>query len=78
MQGRYFDMNKKNCREAFDIYKQFITRVDKVDQFFKIAEVFEWFCQAGVNIKKFPISTIPASLIIFPLINPNDVQSKTW
>lgn len=32
-------MNKKQCREALDIYKKFIDRTDKVTQYLKIAEV---------------------------------------
>jgi len=38
--GQYFDMNKKNCRESFEIYKNFLSRVDKVGNFFKVAEVW--------------------------------------
>lgn len=58
MLGRYFDMNKKNCREAFEIYKQFVTRVDKVDQFFKIAE------SIGVDRGDIPdLAKAPASLL---------------
>jgi hypothetical protein len=36
---KYFDMNKKQCREALDMYKKFIDRTDKVSQYLKIAEV---------------------------------------
>jgi hypothetical protein len=36
---KYFTMNKKQCREALDIYKKFIDRTDKVAQYLKIAEV---------------------------------------
>ncbi len=32
-------MNKKQCREALDMYKKFIDRTDKVSQYLKIAEV---------------------------------------
>lgn len=36
---KYFDLNKKQCREGLDIYKKFLERTDKVSQFLKIAEV---------------------------------------
>jgi hypothetical protein len=36
---KYFDMNKKQCREALDIYKKFLERTDKVSSFLKVAEV---------------------------------------
>ncbi|CAF3562657.1 unnamed protein product [Adineta steineri] len=35
---QYFNMNKKQCREALDIYKKFIDSTDKVSQYLKIAE----------------------------------------
>ena len=31
-------MNKKNCKDALDIYKKFITRMDRVSDFMKVAE----------------------------------------
>ena len=34
-------MNKKNCHEAFDIYKMFISQTTKVSEFLKVAEVFQ-------------------------------------
>lgn len=36
---KYFDMNRKQCKEALDIYKKFLTRMDKVAEFLKVAEV---------------------------------------
>lgn len=36
---KYFDMNKKQCREALDMYKKFLERTDRVSQYLKIAEV---------------------------------------
>lgn len=32
-------MNKKHCREALDIYKKFLIRMDRVAEFLKVAEV---------------------------------------
>ena len=36
---KYFDMNKKQCRDALDIYKKFLSRTDRVIEFLKVAEV---------------------------------------
>ena len=36
---KYFEMNKKNCREALDVYKKFLARMDRVCEFLKVAEV---------------------------------------
>lgn len=38
-QEKYFDMNKKQCREGLEIYKKFLDRTDKVSHFLKTAEV---------------------------------------
>ena len=38
---KYFDMNRKNARDALDIYKKFLIRMDKVAEFLKVAEVQE-------------------------------------
>ena len=35
---KYFDMNKKHAREALDIYKRFLIRMDRVGEFLKTAE----------------------------------------
>lgn len=43
-------MNKKNCREALDVYKKFLARMDRVCEFLKVAEVCAtWllFCIIG-------------------------------
>ena len=36
---KYFEMNKKNARDALDIYKRFLIRMDRVAEFLKVAEV---------------------------------------
>ena len=38
---KYFDMNKKLARDALDLYKKFLIRMDRVAEFLKVAEV--WF-----------------------------------
>lgn len=36
---KFFDMNKKNCKEALEIYKKFLERTESVSLFLKVAEV---------------------------------------
>ena len=55
---KYFDMNKKQCREALDIYKKFLVRMDKVADFFKVAE------KVGIDRGEIPdLTKAPASLL---------------
>ncbi|XP_070191215.1 phosphatidylinositol-binding clathrin assembly protein LAP-like isoform X1 [Littorina saxatilis] len=35
---KYFDMNKKQCKDALDLYKKFLVRMEKVSEFLKVAE----------------------------------------
>ncbi|XP_064607767.1 phosphatidylinositol-binding clathrin assembly protein LAP-like isoform X9 [Liolophura sinensis] len=35
---KYFDMNKKQCKDGLDIYKRFLVRMEKVSEFLKVAE----------------------------------------
>lgn len=36
---KYFDMKKVQCKEALDIYKKFLTRMTRISEFLKVAEV---------------------------------------
>ena len=36
---KYFDMGKKQARDALDLYKKFLIRMDRVAEFLKVAEV---------------------------------------
>lgn len=36
---KYFDMNKKQAKDALDLYKKFLVRMDRVGEFLKVAEV---------------------------------------
>ena len=36
---KYFKMKKSDCKEALEIYKRFLTRVTKIGEFMKMAEV---------------------------------------
>ena len=35
---KYFEMNKKQCKDALDLYKKFLMRMDRVAEFLKVAE----------------------------------------
>ncbi|KAL3997222.1 ANTH domain family protein [Acanthocheilonema viteae] len=55
---KYFDMNKKQCREALDAYKSFLLRLDKVASFLKVAE------SVGIDRTEIPdLTRAPASLL---------------
>jgi len=43
-------MNKKQCKEALDIYKKFLVRMDKVSEFLKVAEVSMQCCERVYTI----------------------------
>lgn len=38
---KYFDMKKVQCKEGLDIYKKFLTRMTRISEFLKVAEVRE-------------------------------------
>jgi len=47
---KYFDMNKKQCRDALDLYKKFLIRMDRVGEFLKVAEVsYDLYVKATNN-----------------------------
>ncbi|CAI9741678.1 phosphatidylinositol-binding clathrin assembly protein LAP isoform X6 [Octopus vulgaris] len=55
---KYFDMNKKQCKEALDIYKKFLVRMDKVSEFLKVAE------NVGIDKGDIPdLAKAPSSLL---------------
>uniref|UniRef100_L7M4Y5 Putative clathrin assembly protein n=1 Tax=Rhipicephalus pulchellus TaxID=72859 RepID=L7M4Y5_RHIPC len=55
---KYFDMNKKHCREALDIYKKFLIRMDRVAEFLKVAET------VGIDKGDIPdLTKAPSSLL---------------
>jgi len=55
---KYFDMNKKNAKEALDSYKKFLIRMDRVAEFLKVAEKF------GIDKSDIPdLAKAPSSLL---------------
>lgn len=56
--GKFFEMNKKQCREALDNYKSFLMRLDKVSEFLRLAE------SVGIDRGEIPdLTRAPASLL---------------
>ena len=39
---KYFEMGKKQTRDALDLYKKFLIRMDRVAEFLKVAEVSKY------------------------------------
>ncbi|XP_022245949.1 phosphatidylinositol-binding clathrin assembly protein LAP-like isoform X2 [Limulus polyphemus] len=55
---KFFDMNKKHCREALDVYKKFLIRMDHVAEFLKVAE------NVGIDKGDIPdLTKAPGSLL---------------
>ncbi|KAI5718931.1 hypothetical protein M8J76_002521 [Diaphorina citri] len=55
---KYFDMNKKQCKEALDLYKKFLIRMDRVAEFLKVAE------NVGIDKGDIPdLTKAPSSLL---------------
>lgn len=55
---KYFEMKKLQCKEALDLYKKFLTRMDKVAEFMKVAE------QVGIDKGDIPdLTQAPNSLL---------------
>jgi len=48
---KYFDMNKKHARDALDLYKKFLVRMDRVGEFLKVAEVCDSYRELRHYIK---------------------------
>merc|ERR1712235_234472 len=55
---KYFEMNKKNARDALDVYKKFLIRMDRVADFLKVAE------NVGIDKGDIPdLAKAPSSLL---------------
>lgn len=51
-------MNKKQCRDALDLYKKFLIRMDRVGEFLKVAE------NVGIDKGDIPdLTKAPSSLL---------------
>lgn len=38
---KYFEMSRKQCKEALDLYKKFVVRMEGVAKMLKVAEVID-------------------------------------
>merc|ERR1719422_1570700 len=55
---KYFEMQKKQARDALDLYKKFLIRMDRVAEFLKVAERF------GIDKAEIPdLARAPSSLL---------------
>lgn len=55
---KYFDMNKKQCKDGLDIYKKFLIRMDRVAEFLRVAE------NVGIDRGDIPdLTKAPSSLL---------------
>nr|XP_034335485.1 phosphatidylinositol-binding clathrin assembly protein-like isoform X18 [Crassostrea gigas] len=59
---KYFDMNKKQCKDTLEIYKRFLVRMDKVSEFLKTAENASKSPQQSVGIDKSDIPDLAKGL----------------
>lgn len=57
---KYFDMNKKQCRDALDCYKKFLIRMDRVSEFLKVAEAVGMDKSEIPDLKQAPSSLLEA------------------
>merc|ERR1719236_392284 len=55
---KYFEMQKKQARDALDLYKKFLIRMDRVAEFLKVAE------SVGIDKSDIPdLAKAPSSLL---------------
>lgn len=55
---KYFEMDRRHCVDALDIYKKFIVRMDSVQAFLRVAEMM------GIDRQEIPdLAQAPASLV---------------
>ncbi|CAF0851421.1 unnamed protein product [Brachionus calyciflorus] len=68
---KFFEMNKKNCREALDIYKKFLEKTDHVSAFLKVAE------SSGMDKSDIPdLTKAPSSLLDALESHVNSLENK--
>lgn len=56
---KYFDMKKNQCKEGLDIYKKFLTRMTRISEFLKVAEV------TIVDLERILLSLLPDCCCFF-------------
>lgn len=69
---KFFDMNKKNAKEALEIYKKFLERTDNVSAFLKVAE------SSGMDKSDIPdLTKAPSSLLDALESHVNSMENKS-
>ncbi|KAF6040520.1 lap [Bugula neritina] len=63
---KFFDMNRKQCKEALDIYKKFLVRMDLTAEFLKVAE--PWSKKQNVGIDKGDIPDLTKVNVVYNYI----------
>lgn len=58
--NRYFSLNKRMCREAFELYRKSLIRMDKVSEFLRVAETVGIEKDELPDLRKTPNSLIDA------------------
>lgn len=61
---KYFDMKKVQCKEGLDIYKKFLTRMTRISEFLKVAEVI-FSCSSVMKIEIKMIAVVTLLLLSF-------------
>lgn len=47
---KFFEMKKGQCKDALEIYKRFLTRMTRVSEFLKVAEVSGFGSSGGQHL----------------------------
>ena len=65
---KYFEMQKKTARDALDVYKKFLIRMDRVAEFLKVAEVGNISLYTPVHILVYPSTCLAIYLSSYLLV----------
>lgn len=75
---KYFDLNRKMCREAFEAYKKFLTCTDRVAEFLKVAEAINLDRGDIPDFKRAPSSLLDALEQHLTSLETNKKRDKVW
>lgn len=75
---KYFDLNRKMCREAFEAYKKFLACTDRVAEFLKVAEAINLDRGEIPDFKRAPSSLLDALEQHLISLETNKKRDKVW
>lgn len=75
---KYFDLNRKMCREAFEAYKKFLACTDRVAEFLKVAEAINLDRGDIPDLKRAPSSLLDALEQHLISLETNKKRDKVW